>query len=269
MVSPIYNSRTSTTLTSLGVDVIVARLNRMKTSNALHLPSVINVGNVLKNKSYRARGIDLVMHVKRSKDQVANDVVSIAVSTSNEIVADKSDQTILFDTISNDTKKIRVAGDFMKTDARMWYYLSLQTATLYQFPTTVIRDWFKQETGFTHNWFEPRTFDLAAHQISDPRWVVTSTFKDFDTVCHSWGVKIPLADVLAAMEKATGKAIPPVDILEDLVRVSHEKGVLVQVWSTLHDDLKSKALQIVEKYQLTFDVSDLINPEDTTSTLRL
>lgn len=262
MVSPIYNPKTSTTLTSLGVDIIEARLNRMRTTTAGQLPSVVNVGNVLKTKSYRARGIDIIMHVKRSKEQTTNDIVSIAVSTSNAVVKDKSAQTVLFDTIVNDAKRVRVASDFLKTDARMWYYLSLHTATLYQFPTTHIRDWFKQHMNFSHDWFEPRQIDLDKLASHDPRWVVTGTYRDFDTQCRSWGVNLPLADVLAAMEKSTGKAIPPVDVLEDLIRVSHAKGVLVPVWDTLCEDARARALAIVEKYKLTFDMSDLVNPND-------
>lgn len=265
MVSPFYNSRTSTTLTSLGVDIIEARLNRTRANARSQLPTIVNVGNVLKTKSYRNRGIDLVMHVKRSLQQTSNDVVTIAVSTSSEVFEDSSAQTILFETITNDAKRVRAAGDFMKTDARMWYYLSLHTATLYQFPTAIIRDWFKEQTNFTHDWFEPRTCDLDALRQQDPRWVVTGKYRDFDTECRSWGVKLPLADVLAAMEKATGKAIPPVDVLEEVVRVSHAKGVLVPVWNTLNEASQRRALDIVEKHKLTFDMSDVIRKEDITS----
>lgn len=253
-----YSMASRDVLAGLGSAVIETRLNRMCGPALPGRSTVINVENVEGIKEYQKQDIDLVVHVRNYKNDNRTEVVTIEVKADNypsgDITPDASNDigNFFFETVSNDSKAIRTEGCFMYTNARMLYYLFLPTGTLYQLPTDATRDWFKKELGYTDDWYHPEKCDLHALRKKDPRWRFTSTTIGGRVAYNTWGVVLPVKQVLRDIEAATGKTIQKHDVLEDVVRVGHTRGVLLQVWEKMPELTRRRAAVFLHKHGLPF-----------------
>lgn len=245
-------------LAGLGSAVIETRLSRMRGPAVEGRSTVVNVFNVEDIKEYQKQDIDLVVHVRNFKQDNRTEVVTIEVKADNYPAGDVEPGNVddignfFFETISNDSKQVRTQGCFMYTNSRMLYYMFLPTGTLYQLPTEATRDWFKKELGFTDDWYHPNKCDLHALRKKDARWRFTSTTIGGRIAYNTWGVVLPVKQVLRDVQAATGKTIQKHDVLEDVVRVGHARGVLHHVWEKMPEATRKRAAAFLHKHGLSF-----------------
>lgn len=245
-------------LAGLGSAVIETRLRRMRGPSQDARSTVVNVFNVEGIKEYQKQDIDIVVHVRNSNNENRTEVVTIEVKADNYPSGDVEPGSLddmgnfFFETISNDSKQIRTQGCFMYTNSRMLYYLFLPTGTLYQLPTSATRDWFKKEMGYTEDWYHPGKCDLQALRSKDSRWRFTSTSIGGRVAYNTWGVVLPVKQVIRDVQAFTGRTIKKQDVLEDVVRVAHSMGVLDQVWEKMPEKTRIRSASFLAKHELPF-----------------